>query len=89
MVAGFQLRYERAINHHIYCIHYITKIFLMQGIVRVYKSLVKVVAGPHPNSSVWQRFFDSLAQVDNSSDVLVCQRFSTKNREVAMDSIFL
>lgn len=53
----------------------------------MHKSLAKVVAGPHPNSGIRQRLFDSLAKVDNSGDILVSQRFSTENREVAMDSI--
>ena len=61
----------------------------MQVIAREPKSLAKIVASPYPDTSVWQRLFNSLTQVKNPFNILVCQGFSAENREVAVNTVFL
>lgn len=89
MVAGFKALHEWPVNYHIYCIYYITKIFLSQRVAVVLESFFKVVASPNPNTCVGQDFLNPLTQIYNTVDVRVCQRFSAEYREVAMDAIFL
>lgn len=88
MLAGFQLLNEWPVYYCIHCIHYIIKIFFVQGIHwGLPEAFLEIVSSPNPNTCVRERSLDFLAEVDNSSDILVCQRLAAKNREVAMDAV--
>lgn len=89
VLTWFQLLYEGAVNHHIYCIHYITKIFLTQTVVGIHESFLEVVSSPNPNTTIRERRLYPLCEIHNAIDVLRGQRLPTKYREVALDAVFL
>lgn len=79
MDTGFLFFDEWAIHHHIYCIHYITKIFSVQGITCEVETLTEVITSPHPNTAIRDFSLYPTADFQNPFDVSFGEWLTAKN----------